>query len=115
MSSITPIPEISIPKSPDLNRYEHQTSPQPAEGFMFAICPICAKVQNDVWVSKKIKVQKMIFCSTNCQVIFQNNVVKISSKKDNVNEVRLGYTGKPENKNEEEYLKMAKEKIQRNW
>lgn len=119
MSSLTPIPEVTIPYQPKMIRENYQISPpqSPIEGFIFAICPVCAKKQEDVLVSMKTRVQKIIFCSTNCQVIFQNNIVKISSNKEdsNFNQMRLGYTGKPENKVEEEYLKQTKEKIERNW
>lgn len=113
MSSLPPISEMSILTNPGiLNRAEDL--PSPVDGFIYAICPMCAKIQDDVLVSKKIRAQKMIFCSTNCQMIFQTNVIKITSKKD-INELRLGHTMKPENKDEEEYLKMTKEKIERNW
>lgn len=79
MSSLTPIPEVSLPVYPLLERYQNQTSPK--DGFIFAICPICSKVQEDVLVSKKLKLQKMIFCSSNCAVIFQTNVVMMKSEK----------------------------------
>ncbi len=69
LSGIAPkITNESVPNSPKENKEN--------ESWSFAICPICKVVQSDILVSKKIKKQKLIFCSANCSEIFKNKVLK---------------------------------------
>ena len=50
-------------------------------------------------------------CS-HCNMVFKK---AMKEKSDNVNQLRLAYTGKPENEAEEQMLKMVQGMIKRNW
>lgn len=93
--TITPPIHIPLPDSHILKKYENE--PSPKDGFMFAICPICSKVQDDVLVSKKFRAHKIIFCSTKCASIFQDNVkiirnVENKEDKPKENQLKQAYT-----------------------
>lgn len=52
-------------------------------------------------------------CS-HCNMVFKKAIKEKSSKED-VNQLRLAYTGKPQNETEVQMLKMVQDMIKRNW